>query len=47
MKPADLGVDMVSRVEVLKVDEPPTRLAGVKVETVDDLVAKLKANGTI
>uniref|UniRef100_A0A8C8G7D0 Electron transfer flavoprotein subunit beta n=1 Tax=Oncorhynchus tshawytscha TaxID=74940 RepID=A0A8C8G7D0_ONCTS len=47
MKPADLGVDMVSRVEVLRVDEPPTRLAGVKVETVDDLVAKLKANGTI
>uniref|UniRef100_A0A4W5L9W3 Electron transfer flavoprotein subunit beta n=1 Tax=Hucho hucho TaxID=62062 RepID=A0A4W5L9W3_9TELE len=47
MKPADLGVDMVSRVEVLRVDEPPTRLAGVKVERVDDLVAKLKANGTI
>ncbi|KAM7383097.1 hypothetical protein PAMP_002779 [Pampus punctatissimus] len=37
MKPADLGVDLTSRLEVLRVDEPPQRQAGVKVETVDDL----------
>uniref|UniRef100_A0AAQ4S804 Electron transfer flavoprotein subunit beta n=1 Tax=Gasterosteus aculeatus aculeatus TaxID=481459 RepID=A0AAQ4S804_GASAC len=47
LKPADLGVDITSRLEVLRVDEPPQRLAGVTVETVDDLVAKLKESGTI
>lgn len=47
MKPADLGVDLTSRLEVLRVDEPPQRQAGVKVETVDDLVCKLKEAGTI
>ncbi|KAG9337136.1 hypothetical protein JZ751_029727 [Albula glossodonta] len=47
VKPADLGVDLTSRVEVLRVDEPPQRQAGVKVETVDDLVAKLKEAGTV
>ncbi|KAI2654874.1 Electron transfer flavoprotein subunit beta [Labeo rohita] len=47
MKPADLGVDVSSRLEVLKVDEPPQRQAGVKVETVDDLVGKLKEAGRI
>lgn len=47
VKPADLGVDITSRLEVLRVDEPPQRLAGVTVETVDDLVAKLKESGTI
>lgn len=47
MKPAELGVDLTSRLEVLRVDEPPQRLAGVKVETVDDLVGKLKESGRI
>uniref|UniRef100_A0A671KNP9 Electron transfer flavoprotein subunit beta n=1 Tax=Sinocyclocheilus anshuiensis TaxID=1608454 RepID=A0A671KNP9_9TELE len=47
VKPADLGVDVSSRLEVLKVDEPPQRQAGVKVETVNDLVGKLKEAGTI
>lgn len=47
MKPADLGVDLTSRLEVLRVDEPPQRQSGMKVETVDDLVAKLKEAGTI
>uniref|UniRef100_A0A8C6SUN5 Electron transfer flavoprotein subunit beta n=1 Tax=Neogobius melanostomus TaxID=47308 RepID=A0A8C6SUN5_9GOBI len=47
MKPADLSVDIVSRLEVLKVEEPPQREAGMKVETVEDLVAKLKEGGTI
>uniref|UniRef100_A0AAY5EXG9 Electron transfer flavoprotein subunit beta n=1 Tax=Electrophorus electricus TaxID=8005 RepID=A0AAY5EXG9_ELEEL len=47
MKPGDLGVDMTSRVEVLRVDEPPQRQAGVKVESVEDLVSKLKEAGRI
>lgn len=47
MKPADLGVDVTSRLEQLRVDEPPQRQAGMKVETVDDLVGKLKEAGTI
>lgn len=47
VKPADLGVDLTSRLEVMRVDEPPQRQAGVKVETVDDLVGKLKEAGTI
>ena len=47
VKPADLGVELTSRLEVLRVDEPPQRQAGVKVETVDDLVGKLKETGRI
>lgn len=47
MKPADLGVDLTSRLEQLRVDEPPQRQAGVKVETVEDLVGKLKETGRI
>jgi len=47
VKPADLGVDLTSRLETVRVDEPPQRQAGVKVETVDDLVGKLKESGRI
>ena len=39
---ADLGVDATPRLKVLKVTEPPKRLAGVKVATVQELVDKLK-----
>ena len=39
---ADLGVDVTPRLTVLKVEEPPKRLAGVKVESVQELVDKLK-----
>ncbi|MBI4985227.1 MAG: electron transfer flavoprotein subunit beta/FixA family protein [Rhodocyclales bacterium] len=41
-KPADLGVDTAPRLAVLKVAEPSTRKAGVKVADVAELVAKLK-----
>lgn len=47
MKPGDLGVDLTSKVSVISVEEPPQRLAGVKVETTEDLVAKLKEVGRI
>ena len=43
--PADLGVDTAPRLETLTVVEPPKRTAGVKVGSVDELVAKLKALG--
>ena len=38
----DYGVDITPRLKVLKTTEPPTRSAGVKVESVQDLVAKLR-----
>ena len=41
-KPADLGVDVSSRIKVLKVSEPPKRGAGIKVADVATLVDKLK-----
>jgi electron transfer flavoprotein beta subunit len=43
--PADYGVDMTPRHETLNVSEPPKRQAGIKVASVDELVAKLKALG--
>ena len=43
--PGDLGVDVAPRVETISVEDPPVREAGIKVETVDDLVAKLKEQG--
>jgi electron transfer flavoprotein beta subunit len=40
--PADYGVDIANRLQVLKVAEPAKREAGVKVENVAQLVDKLK-----
>jgi len=42
MTPADLGVDPAPRLTLVKVAEPPKRKAGIKVETVAELVDKLK-----
>ena len=42
LAPGDLGVDPSNRLQVLKVSEPPTREAGVKVSDVSDLVDKLR-----
>jgi electron transfer flavoprotein beta subunit len=39
---ADVGVDVTPRLTVLKVTEPPKRGGGIKVETAEDLVMKLK-----
>ena len=41
-EPGDFGVDTTPRLKTLKVTEPPAREAGIKVETVEELVAKLK-----
>jgi electron transfer flavoprotein beta subunit len=40
--PADVGVDVAPRLEVLKTIDPPGRKAGVKVASVAELVSKLK-----
>ncbi len=42
MTPADLAVDTTPRVKTLKVEPPPVREAGIKVESVAELVDKLK-----
>ncbi|MCZ6503501.1 MAG: electron transfer flavoprotein subunit beta/FixA family protein [Gammaproteobacteria bacterium] len=40
--PEDLGVDVTSRVKTLKVEPPAERQAGIIVESVEELVDKLK-----
>jgi electron transfer flavoprotein beta subunit len=40
--PADYGVDVAPRLTVVKTSEPAGRKAGVKVGSVDELIAKLK-----
>ncbi|MBT5647317.1 MAG: electron transfer flavoprotein subunit beta/FixA family protein, partial [Rhodospirillaceae bacterium] len=42
MSPEDLGVDVAPRLTTLKVTEPAKREGGVKVESVAELVDKLK-----
>ena len=45
--PADYGVDVAPRLAVVRTTEPATRKAGVKVKSVDELVAKLKEMGAV
>ncbi|AQU84729.1 MULTISPECIES: electron transfer flavoprotein subunit beta/FixA family protein [unclassified Halomonas] len=40
--PADLGIEMASKVTLLKVESPAERKGGIKVGSVDELVDKLK-----
>ena len=42
IKSDDLGVDLNPRISTLKVYPPPEREAGIIVESVDQLVEKLK-----
>lgn len=44
---ADFGIDIAPRLEVLKVTEPPKREAGIKVESVDELIEKLKTEAGV
>jgi electron transfer flavoprotein beta subunit len=39
--PEDLGIDVAPRLSLQKVEEPPARKAGIKVESVEELVDKL------
>ncbi len=41
LKPADLGVDVAPRLTTLKVQEPPKRQSGIKVDSVAALIDKL------
>ncbi len=45
--PADLGVDPTPRLEYTEFAEPPKRQAGIRVESVEELVAKLVEKGVI
>jgi electron transfer flavoprotein beta subunit len=45
--PADYGADVKPRLKVIKTEDPPKRLAGVKVKSVAELVSKLKEVGAI
>lgn len=47
IKPADLGVDPAPRLKTIKVSEPPKRVAGIKVGSVAELVAKLKTEAKV
>ena len=40
--PGELGVEMRTRLETVKVEEPPVRAGGIKVGSVDELLDKLK-----
>ncbi|BES90421.1 Electron transfer flavoprotein [Nesidiocoris tenuis] len=43
--PKDLGVDLSPRIEIVSVEDPPTRQAGSILPDVDTLVTKLKEGG--
>ncbi|WP_298864556.1 electron transfer flavoprotein subunit beta/FixA family protein [uncultured Sulfitobacter sp.] len=45
--PANYGVDVTNRLEIVKTVEPAERAAGIKVASVDELVAKLKEAGAV
>eukprot|EP01121_Diplochlamys_sp_Union-15-3_P008194 TRINITY_DN215_c0_g1_i2.p1 TRINITY_DN215_c0_g1~~TRINITY_DN215_c0_g1_i2.p1 ORF type:complete len:179 (-),score=45.21 TRINITY_DN215_c0_g1_i2:30-566(-) len=45
--PEELGISMEPRIRILSVDEPPVRPPGVKLDSLDALVAKLKEHGFI
>jgi electron transfer flavoprotein beta subunit len=46
-KPADFGVDIAPHLKVLKITEPASRKAGVRVGSVAELVAKLKTEAGV
>ncbi|MEO0677322.1 MAG: electron transfer flavoprotein subunit beta/FixA family protein, partial [Pseudomonadota bacterium] len=45
--PADYGVDVAPRLEIVSTGEPEARAAGIKVGSVDELVSKLKEVGAV
>ncbi len=47
IKPADLGVDPAPRLSLVSVAEPPRRVAGVKVGSIQELVAKLRTEAKV
>ena len=47
MTPAELGVEVRSGLKILSVAPPPERLAGIKVESVAELVEKLRSEAKV
>ena len=47
IKPADLGVDPAPRLRMVKVMEPPKRIAGQKVKSVAELIQKLRTEAKV
>lgn len=47
LTPDELGIDISSRLKTLSVAPPPERSAGVKVESVEELVSKLKSEAKV
>ena len=45
--PADFGVDVSPRLEIVSTREPEGRNAGIRVKSVDELVSKLKEAGVV
>ncbi len=45
--PAELGVDVASNLKTISVAPPPERTAGIKVESVEELVNKLKTEAKV
>ncbi|OON13348.1 electron transfer flavoprotein subunit beta [Opisthorchis viverrini] len=46
-KLSDFGVELTPHIEILKVEDPPVRVPGIKVDSVETLVAKLKEKGVL
>ncbi|MDP6388517.1 MAG: electron transfer flavoprotein subunit beta/FixA family protein [Alphaproteobacteria bacterium] len=42
LTPEELGVDVTPRLQILKIEEPPPRAAGVKLDSVAELVDRLR-----
>jgi electron transfer flavoprotein beta subunit len=47
IKASDLGIDLTPRNSVVSVEDPPTRKAGIEVDSVDTLIAKLKNEAAV
>eukprot|EP01123_Difflugia_compressa_P015352 TRINITY_DN855_c0_g3_i3.p1 TRINITY_DN855_c0_g3~~TRINITY_DN855_c0_g3_i3.p1 ORF type:complete len:253 (-),score=62.75 TRINITY_DN855_c0_g3_i3:84-842(-) len=47
LTPEQVGVDVTPRTKILSITEPPTRKSGVKVNSVEELVDKLKKEGIL
>ena len=45
--PADYGVDTAPRLQIVSVREPSKREAGIKVQSVDELIDRLRTVGVI
>ena len=47
ISPADLGVDLAPRLKIVNTSEPPERKGGIKVDSVDELIDRLRNEARI